>query len=320
MILAKLKQIQIIKISVMKKIFFLLAVVSLFLSCSNSDDDDKNDIVPIKLTSKITLENRDALQSVQIANGQKVSFFVSKTPGTTNIVYDNALLTADGNGNFSYESDGQNVLYYPVEAGNVDFYAVHPYSDATSLGSVMNFEVEPDQSVLANYYNSDLLYSQVKDISRTRNAIPMVFNHKLSKVSFVVKQGVGLDLSNLTSIQIMNVQSDINMNINDGSLVPIAGTNTEISVYGVKGTTGEQTQISGMAAIIVPQSFVTDGSKRLFRLVINGADYYYTPSVGILFEEGKEYNFTLTVNNTGIEVTSSIVDWLPGDNIDGDVD
>lgn len=298
----------------------MFAVSGILLGCSDSDDDNNNDIIPIKLTSKVEVEGRDALQSVQIADKQKVSFFVTKTSDISDIVYDNALLTADGNGNFSYESDGQTVLYYPVEAGNVDFYAVHPYAEAVNLGSVMSFKVIEDQSVLTNYYNSDLLYSQKKDLSKTSSAVPLVFNHKLSKISFLVKQGAGIDLSELTGIQIMNVLSDINMDVTSGALIPVSGANTDINVYGVKGTTGEETQVSGMAAIIVPQSFVTDGSKQLFRLVINGVSFYYKPSVGILFEEGKAYNYTLTVNNTGIEVTSSIVDWLPGDDLEGEAD
>lgn len=304
----------------MKKLLLLLAAGIFFTSCHNSDDDDNNnDIIPIRLTSKVVIEGRDALQNVQIANGQRVSFFVTEASSTTDIIYDNVLLTADGNGNFSYQNGNETVLYYPVEAVNVDFYAVHPYTETTDLSSIISFGVNLDQSTLTNYYNSDLLYSQVKDISKTRSAVPMVFNHKLTKISFVVKQGVGINLSNLTSIQIMNLQPNIDMNVADGALVPVAGTAANINVYGVKGTGAGETQVSGMTAIVVPQSFVTDGTKQLFRLVINGVDFYYTPSVGILFEEGKAYNYTLTVNNTGIEVTSSIVDWLPGDDIEGDV-
>lgn len=303
----------------MKKLFLILALGGLFLSCSDDDDDNVNALVPINLTSRVTIQGRDVGQNVQIAANQQVSFFVTETESLTNIYYNNALLTADGNGNFSYSSGGQNVLYYPVDPVNVDFYAVHPYYTTTTLSSIMSFSVNLNQTILANYYNSDLLYSQVRNVARTRNTVPMVFNHKLSKLNFVIRQGAGLNLSNLNSVNIMNVLTQINMNVTDGNLVPITGTTNEVSAYGVRGTTGNETELRGITAIIVPQSFVTDGTKQLFRLDINGVNFYYVPAVGIIFEEGKQYNFTLTVNNTGITVTSSIVDWLPGDDIVGDV-
>lgn len=291
------------------------------MSCSDDDDDDNgNALVPINLTSRVTIQGRDVEQNVQIAANQQVSFFVTGTGSLTNIYYDNALLTADGNGAFSYSSGGQTVLYYPVEPVNVDFYAVHPYASTTALNSIMNFSVNLDQTTAANYYNSDLLYSKVENIARTRNAVPMTFNHKLSKINFTIRQGAGLDLSDLSSVTIMNVLSQIDMNLTDGTLVPVTGSTSEISVYGVRGTTGNETELTGMTAIIVPQSFTTDGTKQLFRLNINGVNFYYTPAVGIMFEEGKQYNYTLTVNNTGITVTSTIEDWLPGEDIIGDVD
>lgn len=305
----------------MKKALFILAIGSVTLFSCHSSNDDNDEIVPITLTSKVVIEGRNSMQSVQIANGEEVSFFVTRTSSLTEIVHNNAILTADGNGNFTYSSGEQSVLYYPVEPVNVDFYAVHPYAETTALGSVMNFEVNRDQTTLENYYVSDLLYSQKKNIPKSRNTIPMLFNHKLTKISLIVKQGPGMDLSDLSSIQIMNVLSQINMNVSDGALVPISGTETEIDMYGVRGTVDSETQISGIAAIIVPQSFVTSGNKELFRLVINGVNYFYKPASGILYEEGKVYNYTLTVNNSGvIDVTSSITDWLPGDDITGEVE
>ena len=303
----------------MKKIILTLALSSLLFSCSSSNDPDDGSLIPISLTSRIVVAERSNQQDVQIAANQQTSFFVTTTGNAGNVLYDNVRLTADGNGNFSYSYQGGTVLYYPTEAINVDFYAVHPYSESASLSSVTKFAVKQDQTVLKNYYDSDLLYSMVDDIAKTRAAVPMVFDHKLSKISFTVREGAGVDLSGLTAISVMNVMSEIDMNLTDGTLVPVSGDVTEIGVYGVRGTTGSETQVSGMSAIIVPQSFVTDGSKLLFRLTISGRDFYYTPAVGILFEEGKIYSYILTVNNTGIEVTSSINNWYPGGETEGEV-
>lgn len=305
----------------MKKILLsLLAISSILSGCNNSDNDNNNELVPIVLTSNVVIEGRERLQNIQIAAGQQVSFFVTRTGNLSQIEYDNALLTADGNGNFSYSSGGQTTLYYPVDPVNVDFFAIHPYKSTASLSSVYDFEVLPDQTTLTNYYNSDLLYSFVDNIERTRNAVPMVFNHKLSKISLTIKEGTQIDLTNLTNVEMMNVQYQIGLTTSDGSLVPVAGNETTIRLYGVRGVTGSETQVSGITGIIVPQSFVTDGTKQLFRLTINGIDYFYRPENGILYEEGKIYNYTLTVNNTGIVVTSSIEDWLPGEDITGEAD
>lgn len=306
----------------MKKILFsLLAISSILSGCNDSDKDNDDTLIPIALTSNVVIEGRERLQDTQIAAGQQVSFFVTRTGNLSEIVYDNALLTAVGNGDFTYSSEGETTLYYPINpVSNVDFYAIHPYKSTASLSSMYNFEVLQDQTTVGNYYNSDLLYSFVDNIERTRNAVPMVFNHKLSKISLTIREGAQIDLTNLTKVEIMNVQYQIGLNTSDGSLSPVAGDETTINLYGVRGVTGSETQVSGITGIIVPQSFVADGTKELFRLTINGIEYFYRPQAGILYEEGKIYNYTLTVNNTGIIVTSSIEEWLPGDDITGNAD
>jgi len=298
----------------------LLSVVLVinFSNCSKSNNNGDDDKIPIALSSKVTVEIRNStVQDIQIAGNQQVSFFVTKTSSISELVYDNAILSADGDGGFSYSYEGQSILYYPTEPGNVDFYAIHPYNENITLGNTTNFKVNRNQTVLKDFFDSDLLFSRVLDVAKTRNTVAMTFNHKLCKINFIIKKGVGIDLNTLSSINIQNVIAEIDMNTSDGTLVPISAVAGNIEVYGVQGTSGNE--ISGMAAIIVPQTFTAEANKRLFKLTINNVDYFYTPTTNITFESGKKYNYTLTVNNSGIEVSSEIVDWIPGGDTEGEV-
>jgi len=303
----------------MKKIFILPILALLFAGCS--DDDDKhnnNELIPITLSSRLVVEPRASRQDVQIAANQQVSLFVTKTADINELVYDNAILTADGIGGFSYSYQGENVLYYPLDNERVNFYAIHPYSVNNNLSTNLGFQVRQNQALITDFLNSDLLYSRVTDIERSRNTVPMIFNHKLTKIKFIIVQGTGVDLAQLNAVNVLNIETEIEMNLTDGTLVPISNTPTTVNAYGVRGATGGDTRLEGISAIIVPQEFIASSDKRLFQFTLGNTDFYYTPAANITFESGKSYQYTITINDSGISITSSIEDWIPADDTEGE--
>ena len=54
------------------------------------------------------------------------------------------------------------------------------------------------------------------------------------------------------------------------------------------------------------------------KITIGGVPYLYVPSANLELKKGTAYNYTITVNMAGITVTSSIVNWVDGGNIDGE--
>lgn len=303
----------------MKKIYIFSILAVLFAACSKDDDNNTSDEkIPIALNSQLVVEPRESRQDTQIAAGQQVSFFVTRTGNPGDLAYDNAILTADGVGQFSYSYGGESILYYPLYNSNVDFYAIHPYSINNNLSNTLGFEVKQNQALISDFLNSDLLYSKNVDIARSRNAVQLVFAHKLSKITFEVIQGPGGDLTQLNGIDILNVESQINMDLLDGTLSAAPTSLTTINPYGVRAATSGETQLTGISAIIVPQLFSSSVGKPLFRFTLGETNFLYTPSDNINFETGKKYNYRITIRDNGLTVTSVIQDWLPGDDTEGE--
>lgn len=268
--------------------------------------------IPILLNSNLSIDASTRTQNEEIAENQLLSFFVTEENNTANILYDNQKLTAISGGGFTYDQP----MYYPVSGDKVDFYAIHPYSNAADLGSPLDFTVSGDQSDLNNFLNSDLLYSTVKSVSRTKQAVLLTFNHKLAKIEFTIKAGKGMDLATMNKVTVLNMAPSTSIDPANGNITPASGSKIDILSLGVRGTTGQENEVSGIEAIIVPQT-VPQGQK-LFKVTIGNVDYFYTPNTEMEFETGNKYHFVLTINQSSIEVSSTIMDWASGSPIAGE--
>ncbi|MDR0660526.1 MAG: fimbrillin family protein [Prevotellaceae bacterium] len=307
------------KISILGLLYLIMSGM-LITSCSSADENGNNndDPVTIMLTSNVDVISRTSLQDIQIENGQEVGFFVKKTSPSADVLYTNEKLTATGNGGFIYSTP----MFYPVSNENVDFCAYHPYMAGCSLDNPLSFSIKPDQSEKVSYLNSDLLYARKQNISKSTSAVPLKFYHKLSKLNFTIKEGPGMDLSGLTSVEVLNLLPETAIDLANGLISNAFGDITPINVYGVHGIAESETQVEGMAAIVIPQDFTA--GNRLFKVTVNGGtgnevSYYYTPNTDFSFESGKKYTYILTINHAGITITSSIEDWVSGgDPIEGE--
>ena len=300
--------------NLLRKVCLFGVIALVFMSCS-----DKNEVInpglpqgktPIRLSSSVNLLRSDS-QNTQIVSGQKVGFFLNTTG---KLVYNinNEALTADGEGGFTHSS-----MYYPTEGETFEFSAYHPYSETGLSGGFINFSINADQSVKTDYLNSDLIYSNKEDIERTQDAVPLTFVHKLSRVTFVIKKGDGVDIGDLNKIEILNVLPSVKMNIIDGELSNVSGDPATVNAFGVTGSAEEGVlTLSGSAAIIVPQ-IVDEGSK-LLRITIGETIYTYTTVEDIEFEGGNSYEFQIEISSQSVLLSSTISNWGNGGSISGD--
>lgn len=291
----------------------ILAGTIIGCSKSNEDIETWTEQSPIQLQSTVS-ETRSRIQNEQIEAGENLGFFVTKT-SDAGMVYDNVKITANGSGGFSYSE----TMYYPVDNSMVNFYAIHPYNSTASVTSnsgIVDFSVIADQKSADNYLLSDLLHASKDGVSRTKDKVELKFSHKLSKFTFTIKAGNGMELSDLNAVSIVGVKPSTTIDIISGDIGAASGDDTEIMTYNVRGTSEGESQVDGIQAIIVPQS-INAGSK-LFKITIGTTNYYYTPTENITFIEGYNYNYELTINQTGINVTSTISPWVNSETIKGD--
>lgn len=284
-------------------------------SCSKSElIEDQNTVQsPILLQSTVS-GGKLRLQTEQIEPNRKLSFYVTQASDFSNIEYDNAAITADGNGGFSYTER----MYYPVDDSKVNFYAVHPYNKDASLeqNETITFSITPDQTTADNYLQSDLLHASKSNVSRSKEKIGLVFTHRLAKVSFTIKPGNGMDLSDLNAVNILGIKPSTVIDIATGNIQEANGNVTDVSAYGVKGASESTGQVAGIQAIVVPQTIGTD--TRLFKITVGATDYYYTTPAAITYASGYNYNYELTIHSTGIDVSSSITPWIDSAPITGE--
>lgn len=272
----------------------------LFASCGNEENevmDNWNG--EIRLSSGVAVQqtraNSGDVPDTQIAENQLIGIYVAKIQGESPAYdgYTNVSAKADGTGGFSEYS---TLMYYPKSGKAVSISAYHPYNDKT--GDEYDFVVAEDQSKsLANYYNSDLLYSASTDIEYSKNAHSLTFKHLLSKITCTLKAGGGIGSVNGATVAIVNVEKAVKFNRTTG----VVNSTPDASKKG-------DVILGEYGAIIAPQTM--SGSTKLLKVTLAGVEYYYTTTEKETFAAGTLYHYNITVNETtGLTVTSTITPW-----------
>ena len=298
----------------------MLIVAGIITGCSKDNDfteQPEKTLQSITLGSNIDVEAKpfrslqSRLQDTQIEQNEEVSLFITETAEINEVVYNNVQLQANGSGGFSHQQ-----MYYPLSGNNIDLYAVHPYLNNAELNNPINFSVVADQINNNDYLASDLLYASKANVSRTKDAVMLNFSHKLSKFDITIIESDGADLTELNEVSILDVKPSTTINLISGALGNATGSNINVIVNGIRRANEDETEVTGMSAIIVPQ--IIPSGVKLFKITIGNIDYFYTTNSELTFQEGKKYNLKLTIKQTGIELSSTIEDWTDGGTISGD--
>mgnify|MGYP002624166992 CR=1 FL=1 len=301
----------------MKKFFFIplcLAVLGL-ASCSREYTADGPTAIRLFSSMSATRSTNVNLQKTQVASGVQVGVF-AKTADAFVSDGDNAVLTADGAGNFS-----GTTLYFPKDGSDVSVYAYAPYSAsfAGKFDEAVAFSVAADQSGDAGYLASDLLWgvpSGTNAFSKDKPVVMLNFVHKLSKltVKFTVEDDVDIDLAGAT-VEIVNTLPSTTLKVSDGSLGTASGTATAIKA--AKFAAGATEFLA--SAILVPQ---TVPAGEFLQITLSDRMLYAALGGEATFASGKSYTYNVKIGaeKTEIETGSTVTDWdEDGDELSGDV-
>lgn len=312
----------------------MAAAMMLLAGCNN----DENEITDnwngeIRLSSGVTVQTRANadVPDKQIANGQTVYAWVDKATSPDATEYIQAwTLTAQGDGTFS----GSN-QYYPTDGTKLDFYAMHgnftftENSDAFPTSITHAVDATQSDNLGTNYLKSDLLYGLMKGVSRSKNAVNLTFYHLLSKVEVALKSGAGspdltgatvtIESTKLKAVFTPSKTAEINSATPETAQTARAGLVTcptddndaaPIAIATKIATGDFSTGTEYAAAIIVPQNVAKDANFIKVVLAGGGTFTYKVPDAsGITFASGKKYQYKITVNQSGLSVSSSISDW-----------
>lgn len=294
---------------------FALALVMSMQGCSKDlvvtdepNDPEKFEEVQLRLTGEVaymTPETRlDAngfedgdLFGVYTTTG-KMGPNKNSAPENAKYIYKNGTIEAIDDGNVIYWEDGKDL----------DIYAYYPYYSGSENKTQHLFTLPTDQSNESNYYNSDFLRAVCEDVEKTSSPVEMTFFHLMSKVSVTITHDSSFTddgFNNLTKVlTIEGVEDSGNVNISKG----------EVTASSIKESLSFTARANGntFSAIIFPQS----RSNVKFRLKL-GNDYY-SSTMDIAYQSGKEYKYTFTVtkNEGALSLKSTnINEWTVGSEI-----
>lgn len=310
-------------------LFMTMAATALILAgCSNDENGMDNDLVELRLTSGVTAQTRANAdtQSTTISNSEVVSVWVDDagTAGTTTSpLYKAVQLTADGSDGFT----GGEPMYFPKTGNKIDIYAVHgnftttfaPGNDFPKGG--VEYKVETNQSATADYIKSDLLYACEKGVTRSGNptSVNLNFYHMLSKLELAIKIGEGApDLVTSGAVILYDVMftgkfkpsttAEMSDQSQRADMLKTSGPAWDMTLGQKTCTDFTDGNVVYNEAILVPQDM---GEKDLTFALKDGGTLTYTFPAGTTFESGKKYQYHITLDLTGIKVTSEITNWDP---------
>lgn len=281
------------------------SLMACFSACSNVENIEQNDGQPveIKLSSGVTPESRalTPTQSTQIESGETVYVWAEKNSDKSSYI-DAWSLTADGSG----ELTSTESKFYPKDRTAIDLYALHGNFSSTPTGvfqtEIPEYSVIADQSDKLNYVKSDLLYATKSAVSPQEAAVALVFKHLLSKIEINLIAGNGVDLSEVTSVKVLNTQlaADITLETSEATATAITPTGDTADITAYKSSDNDGVYAE---AIVIPQEV----SGTFVGVTVGGTPYYYTIPTKTL-QGGYKYILDLTVGES-TSVTPAEQSW-----------
>lgn len=267
---------------------------------------DHEERVALQVSSGIDVQTR--AHDDQWDSGDAIGIYMlsSDTPESINRKY----TTTDDKektGNFS-AAEGQTI-YFPVDGTTRDFIAYYPWQDIPEDRST-TYDV--DVTTQTTQKAIDLMgAAKVTGKDKNGPAVALVFTHKLVKLYMTIKpDGTSLkadDLKEMT-VKLTNQYTKATYDVltNGSVTVDTNGNPTAITL---------KTAADGSSAegIVLPNTD-TEDMQLTFELK-SGETFRWTVKEAELskqFAAGSKYIYTITIGKTGLEVTSTVNDWKPG--------
>ena len=293
----------------MKKIFFFAALAAATVSMTSCNSDDETiDNTPVEIrlssTNAASGKTRSVNQSIQLTQfdaSEKIGVFINEHGGSSTTYPQPLEYTANGSGGMTPLAP----QYFPQSGNGVNIHAFYPFSAASDLGTIEPFSIQTNQISEANYKASDLMYGVPisNPVSRTSSSVQLTFEHLLSKINIELKAGNGNPTLVGSTVRLQSIRCATTFDPSNGVITAATGPSNEIVVMATNAT------LKG-SAIIIPQTLAS-GTTFIEVTLSTGVRLYYKLPAQTEFEGKKQYDYEITVNLTGLTVTSTITPWDP---------
>lgn len=285
----------------------LCAAAFLTTGCSNENEaatPENDGRVALQVNSGIDVQSRAHDDTWEADDAIGIYMLKDGTIEASNSKY---TTEADGtNGAFAPAADNQTI-YFPVNGETRDFIAYYPYRE------LVQDNIYPvDVTTQTSQKDIDLMGAgKVTGKDKNHPAVAFTFTHKLVKLALTIQpDGTSLtaeELEGLT-VTLTNQQTKATYNVVTGDPVTISesepATITLLTV--ADGTKAEGIVLPNEDTQDMLLEFKLKDSSDTFHWAIKEAPKSQK------FAAGSKYLYTITLSRTGIEVTSTVTDWLPG--------
>lgn len=312
-----------------KLVALSMAAVALAMAgCSNDENEEMDNWNgEIRLSSGVAVQTRANTQENQILNGETVYVWVDKAANANAKAesYINAwTLTAQGGSSLTGNSQ-----FYPTDGSDLDFYAMHGNFASDITENETEFpdtyfvhSVEVDQTDAESYAKSDLLYAVTKGVTRSSSAVNLEFYHMLSKVEVALKSGNGnpdltgatvtIEGTKLNAMFVTRKDEDISNKQNRANMIVPSGDDNDTTPIKIRTAITEDnfgTSTEYAEAVLVSGQKWEKNAIFIKVELQNGATFSYKNDYSLELESGMKYTYKITVNQSGLSVSSEIKNW-----------
>lgn len=290
----------------MKKILFITMVTALLVGGCTKSDDEILSSKEMRFAAEFSSKTRATGSEFEV--GDAMGIYVAQYEG-------DFALPLQISGNYANNSksifDGSTWTNSPTiywGEGKFDVYAYYPFDKPTSVDEY-SFSVALDQSTeatedaLGGYEASDFLWAKAEGVSQMA-AVPLIFNHKLSKIVVNLIKGddyVG-DIPTNAIVRVHSTVTTANIDLASGMLIK----NSYVSPQSI---TTKKVSEGVYTAIVVPQRLET--RRPFIEILSEGVSYLVESS--FVFRSGIQHTISITLNNSPdkvkIEIGGEIEGW-----------
>lgn len=224
-------------------------------------------------------------------------------------------------------TNGGFTSYNPIDCNGQTAYAQAwtNYGVTPNLfnGAPSQWKVETDQSGIG-YRQSDFLYAGTQSHVGAGTPANFTFYHQTAKIVVHVrnsgivagKTGLGMTVGNDN----IYIDGKLSGPMNDVYIWTPGDTQGTITPYnlGQQPMSNESTSLVSFGALVIPQT-INEG-RALFTFTVDGQTYTYTvPAGGIIWENGKEYTYNVTIGYEFKVDAEQSTNWNKGNDGEGSV-
>lgn len=283
---------------------------AMFLSMGCSNDSEKavtdtEDRVPLRVSCGIDVVTRAYDDKWEAGDAIGIYMLNGETSEASNKKYTTDAESANG----AFTAIEGNTIYFPTDGTTRDFIAYYPYQELEMGNTTYTVDVSKQTTQRA----IDLMGAvKVEGKHKNNPKVAFEFIHKLVKLSLDIKaDGKSLNADDIKemTVRLTNQRLKATYDVVEGGSVNVDTQTAPGSIDLLTDPDGTHAE-----GVVLPNSdtegmileFYLSNSSRKYEWAVKQAEKSQR------FVEGSKYIYTITITNTGVDVTSTVTDWTPG--------